>query len=51
MKIVLDIMGGDFAPDTTIEGALLADEALPPHVKLILVGNKQVIESTIKAKK
>lgn len=51
MKIALDIMGGDFAPDTTVEGAILASRELPPNARLILIGNKPVIESTIKAKK
>ena len=39
MKIGLDIMGGDFAPEATTRGAILAYKQLPAHVKLVLIGN------------
>ena len=39
MKIGLDIMGGDFAPEATTKGAILAYKQLPPHVKLVLIGD------------
>ncbi len=40
MKIGLDIMGGDFAPNATVLGAIAAFKALDPHQKLVLIGDK-----------
>jgi glycerol-3-phosphate acyltransferase PlsX len=45
MRIGIDIMGGDFAPGSAIEGSLLAREALSPEVEIIFVGNKEIIAS------
>ena len=42
MKIVLDAMGGDTAPDTTVAGAVRAARELP--IEIILVGNRPVVE-------
>lgn len=40
MKIGLDIMGGDFAPDATVLGAIAAYKALEPQQqKIVLIGN------------
>lgn len=47
MKIALDAMGGDFAPDSTVLGAGLAAKELPDHVTLVLIGPKQVIEKKL----
>ena len=44
MKIGLDVMGGDFAPSTTVAGAILAYEQLPSDAELVLIGNKTLIE-------
>lgn len=41
MKIGLDIMGGDFAPKATVLGAIEAFDALQPHQKLVLIGDKE----------
>ncbi|MDB6076024.1 MAG: Phosphate acyltransferase, partial [Verrucomicrobiaceae bacterium] len=38
MKIALDVMGGDFAPQNNIGGVKLALESLPNIEKLYLVG-------------
>lgn len=46
MKIALDIPGGDFAPDSTIKGALLAADELKDHT-IVLIGNKSQIESRL----
>ncbi|TSA35947.1 MAG: phosphate acyltransferase PlsX [Porphyromonadaceae bacterium] len=46
MKIGLDIMGGDHAPISTTKGAILAKKEMPPDVELILIGDKQAIETT-----
>jgi len=43
MKIGIDIMGGDFAPDATVSGAVLAYNELPKDVRLVLIGDKEQI--------
>lgn len=42
MKIVIDAMGGDFAPFAPVKGALLARERYP-DVELVLVGREEDI--------
>jgi phosphate acyltransferase len=39
MKIGLDAMGGDFAPDATVEGAVDALDKLLPGDRLVLIGD------------
>lgn len=46
MKILLDAMGGDNAPDATIKGALRAAKEIESEI--ILIGNEQVINEKIK---
>ena len=48
MNIAIDIMGGDFAPRATVEGAVLAQKELPPQFKLILIGDKAQILPLLK---
>jgi len=43
MKIGIDIMGGDFAPDAIVLGAILAYNYLPSDVKLVLIGDEKII--------
>ncbi len=43
MNIGIDVMGGDHAPKSTIEGALLALNALPQDVSLSLIGDENKI--------
>lgn len=43
MRIGLDIMGGDFAPKATVQGAVMAREELPEEVSLVLFGNRDGI--------
>jgi glycerol-3-phosphate acyltransferase PlsX len=43
MKIGIDTMGGDFAPDATVSGAILAQKLLPPTVRLVLIGDREQI--------
>jgi phosphate acyltransferase len=45
LKIAVDAMGGDRAPDAVIEGALLAAGDL--DVRVVLVGDREVIEQTL----
>lgn len=43
MKIGLDVMGGDFAPESTIAGAVLCLEHLAEGEEIVLIGNQQAI--------
>jgi glycerol-3-phosphate acyltransferase PlsX len=45
MKIVLDAIGGDAAPDAPVAGAVRAARELP--VEVILVGQREAIESSL----
>ena len=40
MRLGIDMMGGDFAPESTIQGAVLARKELPGDIELLLVGNQ-----------
>ena len=46
MKILLDAMGGDNAPDAAIRGAIRASKEINAHI--VLVGNEEIINSKIK---
>ena len=50
MKIALDAMGGDFAPQSIVEGAILASKELPDDAQLFLVGDQEQIEDVLKSK-
>jgi glycerol-3-phosphate acyltransferase PlsX len=43
MRIGLDVMGGDFAPQAALEGAILASKELPSHIRLVLIGDEKLI--------
>ncbi len=45
MKIALDAMGGDFAPDAVVAGAKLVLPKLSSGYSLVLIGDKSIIES------
>lgn len=45
MKIGIDILGGDFAPDANLSGAVLAKKELPNDAELVLLGDKDLIFS------
>jgi glycerol-3-phosphate acyltransferase PlsX len=40
MRIGIDMMGGDYAPGSTIRGSILAREVLPGHVDIVLIGDQ-----------
>ncbi|RYY26947.1 MAG: phosphate acyltransferase [Sphingobacteriaceae bacterium] len=42
MRIGLDIMGGDFAPEATVLGAIVSYNFLLPDEKLVLIGDQEV---------
>jgi len=48
-RIALDAMGGDFASQAPIAGALLALAALPQHHDIELVGRTAVIEAALQS--
>lgn len=48
MKIALDVMGGDYAPQNPIAGVKLALESVPALTKLFLVGKPDVVEAELK---
>jgi glycerol-3-phosphate acyltransferase PlsX len=45
MRIGLDILGGDFAPEATVSGAILATKSLPANSRLVLIGDESIILS------
>ena len=45
MKIVLDAMGGDTAPETTVAGAIRAARELPAEI--VLAGDRVAIEAQL----
>jgi glycerol-3-phosphate acyltransferase PlsX len=46
MRIALDVMGGDFAPQVTVEGAIMASKAYP-DIKVLLVGPQEIIQAEL----
>ena len=48
MKIAVDAMGGDFAPEAIVEGVLMAAAELPDNVVIVLIGKQSVVEELIK---
>ncbi len=44
MKIGLDIMGGDYAPEANVLGAIAAHQILSPGEHIVLIGNTQQIK-------
>ncbi len=51
MRLGLDVMGGDFAPEATLSGALLAREELSGEDQIVLVGDKETITDFLRKKK
>ncbi len=47
MRIGIDVMGGDYAPDAILHGSLDAIPLLRPGDKLVLIGDGAVIEEII----
>lgn len=47
MNLGLDVMGGDFAPVSTIDGALLALKELPASDQIVLIGDQVVIHQQL----
>jgi len=49
MKIGIDVLGGDFAPDANVAGAVLARKELPTDVSIVLIGDQELILSGLSA--
>lgn len=47
MKIGLDILGGDFAPEATMQGAIWAAKQLSENQKIVLIGNQDIAKRHI----
>lgn len=47
MRIAVDAMGGDFAPEAIVEGVVMAAAGLPENVQIVLVGKQAVVEELI----
>ncbi|MCU0446016.1 MAG: phosphate acyltransferase PlsX [Microscillaceae bacterium] len=47
MKIAIDAMGGDFAPQANIEGALLASPLVDKETQIVLVGQEDVMRNLL----
>jgi glycerol-3-phosphate acyltransferase PlsX len=51
MKIGLDVMGGDYAPDATIDGAILALDAISSSDSIVLFGDQNIILKKLEERK
>jgi glycerol-3-phosphate acyltransferase PlsX len=51
MKIGLDVMGGDFAPEATVQGAVLALGLVKPGTRIVLFGDRERIEAILAREK
>ncbi len=47
MRIAIDIMGGDHAPDAVLKGCVMALDDLPPGDQLVLVGRAPLIREML----
>ncbi|MBP6410012.1 MAG: phosphate acyltransferase PlsX [Pseudarcicella sp.] len=47
MKIGIDAMGGDFAPQSIVEGIVLASKEVAKDVAIVLIGNKLAIQEEL----
>src|SRR5690554_7433575 len=47
MKIGLDIMGGDFAPQSTVKGAIMAAKQMGENQKIVLIGDEAAAREII----
>lgn len=47
MKIALDAMGGDFAPQAAVDGAVLAAKALAGKAQIVLIGQEDAVRPLV----
>jgi len=43
MKIALDVMGGDYGPEATVKGAILARQKISSETGIVLIGDESII--------
>ena len=48
MRIAVDAMGGDFAPDAIVKGVLMAAAEVPEQVTIVLIGKQATIQELLK---
>lgn len=48
INIGIDIQGGDFAPEATTLGSILAYNELPKNIRLTLIGDEKIIREILK---
>ncbi len=48
MRIGLDVMGGDYAPEATIAGAIMANKELGTSDQIVLIGDEKTIYAQLK---
>jgi len=48
MRIGIDIMGGDFAPEATVLGAILAHKEMSSEDRIVLIGDQDKIQAILK---
>lgn len=51
MRIGVDVLGGDFAPDSTVLGSILAFKEINSDVRLVLIGDESRIKEICKREK
>ncbi|MEA1896081.1 MAG: phosphate acyltransferase PlsX [Bacteroidota bacterium] len=51
MRIGLDVMGGDYATESTILGAIQAQKELAPDTRLVLIGDENIIIESLEKEK
>ena len=49
IKIGIDILGGDFAPEATVKGSILAANEMSEDIKLVLIGDQEKVEIICKS--
>jgi glycerol-3-phosphate acyltransferase PlsX len=50
MKIGVDVMGGDFAPNSILEGAILAQREISAPDTIVLIGDSSIIHDILRSK-
>jgi glycerol-3-phosphate acyltransferase PlsX len=48
LRLGIDVMGGDFSPESPLKGALLAKEKLGSRASIVLFGDEAVIHQSLK---
>lgn len=51
MRIALDVMGGDYAPEACLEGAVNAQKKILAKAKIVLIGDSKIINEKLSQKK